>query len=96
MQGYSTIVSEMWSQISMKLAKNMGSAGHPQENMFTHVFLQAGVGSFAGGIAAALVNNVKEGCPFLSVLPKIVVVEPRGAHCFFYSHNRSDGELHGI
>ena len=96
MQGYSTIVSEMWSQISMELAKNKDSVGHPQGNMFTHVFLQAGVGSFAGGIAAALVNNVKEGCPFLSVLPTIVVVEPRGAHCFFYSHNRSDGELHGI
>ena len=86
MQGYSTIVTEIRSQM-VDLTKN---------KCFSHVFLQAGVGSFAGGIAAALVNAVKSGCPFMTCLPKIVVVEPSGAHCFFLSHNKKDGNLHGI
>ena len=67
----------------------------PKNNCFTHVFLQAGVGSFAGGIAAALVNATKSGCPYMTSLPKIVVVEPSGAHCFYLSHNKKDGNLHG-
>ena len=85
MQGYSTIVTEMRTQM-----KNA-----PKNNCFTHVFLQAGVGSFAGGIAAALVNATKSGCPYMTSLPKIVVVEPSGAHCFYLSHNKKDGNPHG-
>ena len=85
MQGYSTIVTEIRTQMQ----------NAPKNNCFTHVFLQAGVGSFAGGIAAALVNATKSGCPYMTSVPKIVVVEPSGAHCFYLSHNKKDGNLHG-
>ena len=93
MQGYSTIVTEIRSQI---VSATNYAIHHLHHNCFSHVFLQAGVGSFAGGIAAALVNAAKSGCSFMSSLPKIVVVEPSGAHCFFLSHNKKDGELHGM
>ena len=93
MQGYSTIVTEIRSQI---VSATNYAIHHLHHNCFSHVFLQAGVGSFAGGIAAALVNAAKSGCSFMSSLPKIIVVEPSGAHCFFLSHNKKDGELHGI
>ena len=92
MQGYSTILSEVWLQI----LNNMKETDESRVNVFSHVFLQAGVGSFAGGIVGALVNYTKDGGSLQSSLPKIVVVEPRGAHCFFYSHNLGDGHLHGI
>ena len=98
MQGYSTIVSEIWVQISTKIKQKeiqQSGNGNSGGGYFSHVFLQAGVGSFAGGIAAALVNAHKEDCPFLPSFPKIIVVEPRGAHCFFHSHNKGDGNLHG-
>ena len=98
MQGYSTILSEIRLQISTKIKQQeiqQNGSGNSVCSHFSHVFLQAGVGSFAGGIAAALVNAHKEGCPFLSSFPKIIVVEPRGAHCFFHSHNNGDGNLHG-
>ena len=98
MQGYTTIVSEIWSQIStqLKINKIQGSvSGNSDIAYFSHIFLQAGVGSFAGGIAAAVVNAHKEVCPFFSTFPKIIVVEPRGAHCLFYSHIQGDGHLHG-
>ena len=92
MQGYSTIVSEVFQQIT-----DMKDSLHsePQGNAFTHIFLQAGVGSFAGGIVGSLVNYTKNGSSIQSTLPKIVVVEPTGAHCFFHSHNMGDGNLHG-
>ena len=96
MQGYSTIVSEIWSQISKEMKDNgQDCTRYSEGSFFSHVFLQAGVGSFAGGIAAALISGMKAGCPLLSTVPKIVVVEPRGAHCFFHSHNLGDGNLHG-
>ena len=93
MQGYSTIVTEIRSQI---VSATNYAIHQLHQNCFSHVFLQAGVGSFAGGIAAALVNAAKSGCSFMFSLPKIIVVEPSGAHCFFLSHNKKDGELHGM
>ena len=92
MQGYSTIVSEVFLRI---IDTNGRFGAESQGNAFTHIFLQAGVGSFAGGIVGALVNYTKTGSSIQSKLPKIVVVEPTGAHCFFYSHNIGDGDLHG-
>ena len=93
MQGYSTIVSELRSQVASVMKEQ--DNGALNQNWFSHVFLQAGVGSFAGGIAAALVNATRSGCPFMISLPKIIVVEPKGAHCFFLSHNMKDGNFHG-
>lgn len=62
MQGYTTIVHELVSQADASFEP-------------THVFLQAGVGSFAAAIAASL----------LSLWPRItiVIVEPASADCLY-------------
>ncbi|MFU8768989.1 MAG: diaminopropionate ammonia-lyase [Desulfotignum sp.] len=78
MQGYSTLITE--------------SMGPGQENLPTHVFLQAGVGSFAAAIVASLAS-LAEG-----IAPRFIVVEPEGAPCLFESIKkgervRIDGDL---
>ena len=78
MQGYSSLITE--------------SMGPGQENLPTHVFLQAGVGSFAAAIVASLAS-LAEGAP-----PRFIVVEPEGAPCLFESIKkgervRIDGDL---
>lgn len=68
MKGYTTIIKEVQSQL-----------GKNDFHGITHVFLQAGVGSFAGAMAAALFNLTGgEG-------PTIIVVEPDQADCFHRS-----------
>ncbi|OZT76560.1 diaminopropionate ammonia-lyase [Salinicoccus roseus] len=75
MKGYTTIIKEVQSQ----LGKNVFHG-------ITHVFLQAGVGSFAGAMAAALFNLTGgEG-------PTIVVVEPDQADCFHRSIQNPSGD----
>lgn len=71
MQGYATLAAEALSQMPQKP---------------THVFLQAGVGSFAGavqGYLAALYG--KEA-------PKVVVMEAAAADCFYRSAIAADGK----
>ncbi|TQV88718.1 diaminopropionate ammonia-lyase [Aliikangiella coralliicola] len=53
----------------------------------THVFLQAGVGSMAAAIAAYLFFHPKP-------TPKIILVEPEGAPCFYESMEIGDGKPH--
>lgn len=50
----------------------------------THVFLQAGVGSMAAALAAILLDAYPENPP------KIIVVEPNRADCFFKSAEAGD------
>src|SRR5690625_2290360 len=45
----------------------------------THIFLQVGVGSYAAGIAAFMTNF------YIENRPKIILVEPDGANCFYKS-----------
>ena len=54
----------------------------------THVFLQAGVGSMAAGVAAVLKNAYPENPP------TIIVVEPTTADCFYRSAAADDGKRH--
>jgi diaminopropionate ammonia-lyase len=68
MQGYTTIASEYLEQA--------GEKGIPAP---THIFLQAGVGSFAAAIAAFF----RDACA--AAPPRIVVVEPNRADCFYQS-----------
>ena len=77
-QGYTTIGMEALSQI-----KEMG--GEP----LSHVFLQAGVGSFAGGIMGYYSK-------LLEKRPEFVVVEPSKVACFYESAKAGDGEPHGV
>ena len=76
MQGYTTIAYEIIQQIG--------------EDKPTHVFLQAGVGSMAGAIAAFLADYYKEDCPV------ITIVEPNKADCIYRTAEANDGKLHFV
>lgn len=81
MQGYMTLMTECWLQADFDQA----------DNFPTHIFLQVGVGSFSGGMTGFLMDKIrsKRNPP-----PKIIYVEPRGAHCVYRSHQIGDGDLH--
>lgn len=78
-QGYSTLALETVEQLS-----SMG-AGAP-----THLFLQAGVGSFAGAVLGCMVETYGKDYPFT------VVVEPDKADCIYRSAAADDGRLHFV
>ncbi|HEY4543168.1 MAG TPA: diaminopropionate ammonia-lyase [Tissierellaceae bacterium] len=65
MKGYTTIISEVLDQI--------------KNEKITHVFLQAGVGSFAGSILGYLIENLEEDAP------TCIIVEPDKADCLYRS-----------
>lgn len=73
MRGYFSLMVEFEAQV--------------QDQWPTHVFLQAGVGSFAASIAAYLITHPKP-------TPKIILVEPHKAACFFESVKIGDGKPH--
>ncbi len=79
MQGYATIIDEAMEQLAER-----------GEAKPTHVFLQAGVGTFAAGITAYLVSS------FGADHPIIVIAEPDEADCFFRSTSAGDGEPHSV
>lgn len=56
----------------------------------THVFLQAGVGSMAGGVAGLIANYYGD------KKPMIVVVEPNKADCIYQTAAAKDGKLHFV
>ena len=56
----------------------------------THCFLQAGVGSFAAAVAAFLVAAMG------SDAPRIIIVEPHAANCFYQSALAGDGKAHAV
>ena len=56
----------------------------------THCFLQAGVGSFAAAVAAFLVAAMG------SEAPRIIIVEPHAANCFYQSALAGDGKAHAV
>ena len=53
----------------------------------THIFLQAGVGSMAAAVAAFFAQLPGE-------WPRIVIVEPNSADCFYRTARANDGKLH--
>ena len=72
MQGYTTLMKEVVDQL---------------EQSPTHVFLQAGVGSFAGAMVAFLQQYYKQDITF-------VLVEPHVANCFYESFKQ--GTEHSV
>ena len=56
----------------------------------THCFLQAGVGSFAAAVAGFLVAALG------SDAPRIIIVEPHAADCFYQSALAGDGKAHAV
>ncbi|MED4206645.1 diaminopropionate ammonia-lyase [Neobacillus mesonae] len=75
MQGYCTLGKEIIDQLHR-------DEGEPP----THIFLQAGVGSFAAGIAAYMVQHYRENPPI------VVVVEPDQADCYYKSFSNKEGK----
>nr|WP_202903327.1 diaminopropionate ammonia-lyase [Gorillibacterium massiliense] len=78
MQGYATMAQEALSQL-----KENEAAGP------THVFVQAGVGAFAGAVVGYL--NAK-----MEKSPKVIVVEPNKADCLYRTCKADDGQLHRV
>ncbi len=56
----------------------------------THIFLQAGVGSMAGGIAAYMLDK------YMEDKPAIILAEPEEAACFYISAKAEDGMVHSV
>lgn len=79
MQGYATLADEALEQIQ--------STGHERP---THIFLQAGVGSFAGSILGffASIHGEKR--------PISIIIEPDEAACIYKSAKAQDGKLHFV
>lgn len=74
MQGYGSIMHEI-----------MGELKQRKDAVPTHVFLQAGVGSFAGAMLGYLVTT------FGSQLPVTTIIEPKAADCLYQSVKNGDG-----
>lgn len=79
MQGYMTLAVEALEQIK--------EAGGVRP---THLFLQAGVGSFAGAVLGYLAGALGENCPITTV------VEPKKASCIYKSAVAADGQAHTV
>lgn len=56
----------------------------------THVFLQAGVGSMAAAVTGVIVNRYKQNCP------RIYILEPHKAACYYESGFAADGKAHSV
>lgn len=78
MQGYMTLALEALEQM------------RGMDVLPTHVFLQAGVGSFAGSIAGFLISALGEKAP------KIIIVEPHKANCIYTSAVARDAKPHSV
>lgn len=82
MQGYTTMLQEAVAQYD-----TVNPVGHVKP---THVFLQAGVGAYAGAAAGFLHAYYGKDCP------KIIVVEPDEADCLYRTAKAQDGTLHTV
>lgn len=79
MQGYGTMASEA--------AEQLKAAGVARP---THIFVQAGVGSFAGAVQGYFANLFPESCP------TTVVVEANAADCLYQGAAAGDGEPRAV
>lgn len=79
MQGYAAIGREVIEELE-----------NSHEQPPTHIFLQAGVGSFAAAIVAYFKHYYKKKAPVF------VVVEPRQADCHFRSFSDPDGKMNVV
>ena len=79
MQGYAVVIDEAIEQIIEQ------GRGIP-----THVFLQAGVGSYAGAVQGYLADVFGDDRPIT------IIVEPNEAACIFKSIKENDGKPHAV
>ncbi len=79
MQGYMTLALEALEQLRAYGA-----------NRPSHLFLQAGVGSFAGAVLGHFAAQLGD------AMPCGVIVEPHAANCIFSSFKTGDGAPHSV
>ncbi|MGO0062934.1 diaminopropionate ammonia-lyase [Brevibacillus fluminis] len=79
MQGYCTLIDETLEQLEKE------GAEWP-----THVFLQAGVGSFAASVLGYLIMRMGKNRPITTI------VEPNEAACIYKSVEANDGKPHAV
>lgn len=79
MQGYTTLAVETLEQMH---ARGLQAP--------SHVFLQAGVGSFAGAVVGYLAAALGPD------MPTFVIVEPHKANCIYTSARSADGRPHSV
>lgn len=79
MQGYTTMAYEVYMQLEEIKAE-----------MPTHIFLQAGVGSFAGAIQGFFASVYGKNRPITTI------VEPNKADCIYRTAEKNDGKLHFV
>ncbi|MFR4117513.1 MAG: diaminopropionate ammonia-lyase [Bilophila wadsworthia] len=65
-------------------------SGAPKAEPPTHLFLQAGVGSFASGVLGYMASELGD------ALPKTIIVEPHAADCIYRSALAGDGQPHNV
>jgi diaminopropionate ammonia-lyase len=78
MQGYTTLAIEALEQM------------RDLDVLPTHIFLQAGVGCFAGAMLGFFMSVFGENCP------RFVIVEPDAANCYYVSACAADGRPHNV
>lgn len=76
MQGYMTMAYEVYQQLG--------------DTKPTHIFLQAGVGSFASAVTGFFASIYGEEQPI------ITIVEPNEAACIYKTMKANDGEIHPV
>lgn len=79
-----TWVMQGYATMALEAIEQLGSM------LPTHMFLQAGVGSMAAAMAGVFVNLYGDKCP------KIYIVEPHQAACYFDSGVAADGKAHSV
>lgn len=78
MQGYLTMCREAVDQMEQL------------QTFPTHVFIQAGVGAFAGSVIGYFLNAFQE------QPPRFIIMEPNNAACIFASAQAGDGQPHAV
>lgn len=79
MQGYTTMAYEVYMQLQ-----------EMKEDMPTHIFLQAGVGAFAGAVQGFFASIYGENRPITTI------VEPNKADCIYKTAEKNDEKLHFV
>lgn len=79
MQGYMTIALEAVLQLEEK-----------KEQLPTHLFVQAGVGSYPAAVAGYFASHCG------NQKPTIIIVEPNEADCIFRTASENDGKRHFV
>lgn len=88
--GYETIPTRIvqgYGTLAMEIVEQLRQRG---EGVPTHLFLQAGVGSFAGAVLGCMVETYGENYPITTIM------EPDKADCVYRSAAADDGKLHFV